>query len=85
MRRGTDLEINKDLRLLAVSEGAMVRLTFKVHGESDIGPIEMSRAETIKAGGEIMTRGATDAIPIHFSPSDARAFGPWLMRFAADD
>jgi hypothetical protein len=80
----SDLTISDFLRVVAVHDGNIVQLTFKPSNQQDVGPIRLSRAEAIAAGGDIARDGSTNGIPIHFSPEDATAFGPWLMRFAGE-
>jgi hypothetical protein len=80
----SDLTISDFLHVVAVHDGNIVQLTFKLSGRPNIGPIRLSRAEAIAAGGDIARDGTTKGIPINFSAADATAFGPWLMRFAAE-
>jgi len=79
-----ELRINRDIKVLVRAKGLVIYLTFVVSGQPDIGPIELNRAEAIQVGGRIAKDGYSDRISITFEPSDASAFGSWLMRFAAD-
>jgi hypothetical protein len=80
----TELRINSDIKVLVTAKALSVHLTFVVSGQPDIGPIELSRSEAIRVGGDIAKNGSSDRIPVIFEPGDAGAFGSWLMRFAAD-
>jgi len=79
----TELRINRDITVAASAEGLTISLKF-ITGTNTIRPIELSRAEAIKVGGDITKTGSSDLIPIRFTSEDAAVFGPWLMRFAAD-
>jgi hypothetical protein len=79
-----DFRINSDVRVAAFAEGPRIRLTFSISGRNDIGPIELTRAEALKAGGDLIKSGSSDAIPLSFTTGAAIRFGRWLMRFAAD-
>jgi hypothetical protein len=81
----TDLEINREISVTVRKNGPIVTLVFKVAGQSNIGPISLSAAEAIRAGGDIRKNGESELIPgLFFAPQDAAAFGPWLMRFTSD-
>ncbi|MGH9516354.1 MAG: hypothetical protein ACRD3P_11845 [Terriglobales bacterium] len=84
MARKTELRINQDITVEATAEGLVVDLTLRISGQPNIAPIKLSRAEAIKAGGDIALNGSSDRIPLTFESGDAKAFSAWLMAFAAD-
>jgi hypothetical protein len=77
-----DLRINSDVKVLVRASGLAINLVFIVSEEQlDIGPIELSRIETIEVGRELALNCSSNRIPIAFEPDDALAFGNWLVRF----
>ena len=82
----TELQINREVKVVADLDGVMVGIEFLVFGEPDVGPIKLSRAEAIRVGGDLVKNHSSDRIPqIHFKAADAATFGTWLMRFAANE
>ena len=82
----TELQINRDVKVVAAVDGLMVSIEFLVSGEPDIGAIKLSRAEAIRVGGDFVKNHSSDRIPqIHFEAADAATFGTWLMRFAGHE
>jgi hypothetical protein len=84
METKTELRINRDVTVEATAEKLTINLTLRISGQPNIGPITLSRAEAIRAAGDIRANGSSDRIPLIFEPGDAAAFCVWLMTFAAD-
>lgn len=77
----TDIEIKPGLRVGIESNGPTLRLTVFAYGK-EIGPIPLSKAEAIQAGGDICKTGNSNRIPIKFLPADAQLFGKRLAEIA---
>ena len=78
----TELQINRDIKVLVTAKGLAVHLVFVVSGQQPaLDPIELSRVEGIEVGRDIVKNGCSDRIPIAFEPGDARVFGQWLVNF----
>jgi len=77
-----DLRINRDIEVRVRARGLAIHLVFLVSGkQSDIGSIELSRAEAIELGREIALNWSSNRIPIAFEPEDALAFGELVGKF----
>jgi hypothetical protein len=72
----TELQINRDIKVVAAFNDLMVSLKFLISGKPGIGPIKLSRAEAIRVGGDLVKTHASDRIPqIQFEAADAATFG----------
>jgi hypothetical protein len=70
----TELQINRDIKVVAAFNDLMVSLKFLISGKLGIGPIKLSRAEAIR-GGDLVKTHALDRIPqIQFEAADAATF-----------
>jgi len=79
----TDIEIKPGLRVGIESNGAYLQITVLAYGK-EIGPILLSRADAIQAGGDICKNGNSSRIPIEFLSADAYLFGRRLAELASD-